>query len=126
MWNTIVGVSGQRTTITVLGKKLENTETSDYVLSINESGEDCSTDNALITDDTMAFELASRVRKYLSERKKYNIEYVGNPELDINDVITMNNQFLNGITLRLIKHEITYNGALSGKIEGKEVILEWV
>lgn len=51
--------------------------------------------------------------------KKYDvkIEYFGNPAYEVNDVLKIETPY-GEKTMRILKHSLTFNGALSGSIEG--------
>lgn len=51
--------------------------------------------------------------------KKYNVDinYFGNPAYEPNDVLQIETQYGNK-EIRILKHTLTFNGALSGSIEG--------
>lgn len=116
---TYIGEASKTTKISVIGYAVEE-NSRDYVISVNESGEDCPVDNKFVTTDEMAVELAERTEEYLQKRKKYSIEYMGNPELETNDIINIENQFIDNTTMRILNHQIEYNGGIKGVVEGKE------
>lgn len=99
---------------------LEGEVVDTLTLEVNASGEDCEIDNPLISDSTLAQTLAQNTLIYLQKRRKYDIEYMGNVELDVNDIIDVENKFISDTNVRITKHQITYDGAISGVIEGKE------
>ena len=105
-------------TITVTGKPLSQQATI-YTLPVASQGSVDEEKNPLLTDMDMCRALASHVAGYLQMRNTYDVSYRGNPELECGDIIglqTMKNRLAVGLVLT---DEITYNGALRGKVKIK-------
>ena len=69
----------------------------------------------------MAKSLANNIANYLTKREKYALDYVGEPMLESADAVTFENQFTTGLNLLITSNEITFNGGLNGRIEGKVI-----
>lgn len=108
-------------TVTVTGKVLE---TSSVILShvLSTVGEVDTEENPLITDHDMAQALAEHFTTYLTMRNTYNAEYRGNPELETGDVIGLQTKHTGEMDALILVDEITYDGALSGKMKVKGLI----
>ena len=79
-------------------------------------------ENPLITDHDMAQALAEHFTTYLTMRNTYDAEYRGNPELETGDIIGLQTKHTGEMDALILVDEITYDGALSGKMKVKGLI----
>lgn len=107
-------------TITVKGYTINKTENI-YTLNVNSTGEVATFENPLVTNLSVAKTLANNIANYLTKREKYSLDYVGEPMLESTDTVNFENQFSSSLKLLITNNEITFNGGLTGKIEGKVV-----
>ena len=91
---------------------------------INNSGKSLKWDNPLIGSQERALLVAQYVGDYLQSNIKYNYQYRGNPELNANDVIRQENDFISNMQVVISEHKIGFNGALSGEITARRRIAE--
>ena len=91
---------------------------------INNSGKSLKWDNPLIGSQERALLVAQFVGDYLQSNIKYNYKYRGNPELNANDVIRQENDFISNMQVVVSEHKIGFNGALSGEITARRRIAE--
>lgn len=84
-------------------------------------GEDCEIDNELVGDSDLALTLAQNMATYLQNRKSYEIKYRGDVVIDANDKISLDNQFTEDIPIRIMEHNIVYNGTITGTIKAKGI-----
>ena len=73
----------------------------------------------MITDTTNAQTTAKWIADWLTKRNEYDIEYRGNPEVDAYDMIYAQSLFEQYFPVRVVKNEVTFNGALSGKLNAR-------
>lgn len=108
------------THITLYGKKY-NVSNNTVSYQINPKGTDTAFENPLIDDIEEAYKLAEWIAAYVGEQKDYAFNWRGDPAVESNDVIYIQNTFLPKMKLRILKNTINFNGALSGSIEGRKV-----
>lgn len=108
------------THITVYGKKY-NVSNNTVSYQINPKGSDVPFENPLIDDLEEAYKLAEWIGEYVGEQKDYAFNWRGDPAVESNDILYIQNTFLPKMKLRVLKNTINYNGALSGSIEGRKV-----
>lgn len=92
---------------------------------LNNSGSEIQIDNGfynpLIENASLLLDTAiqNTVNYIKNNYKKYNIkiDYFGNPAYEVNDVLQIETPY-GYKTMRILKHSLTFNGALSGSIEG--------
>lgn len=100
-------------TITVNGKQVDITETT-LSFPFNETGEDCEISNELITSQQHVNDYANWIGVFEQRRNEYNTTDRGYPELDVGDVITADVPNTENLKATLLKHDITFNGAIRG------------
>ncbi|MBO5837285.1 MAG: hypothetical protein J6Q92_05265 [Oscillospiraceae bacterium] len=105
-------------TITITGRPLSQQATV-YTLDVGSQGSVDEERNPLITDLNMAKELATHVAAYLQQRNTYDVSYRGNPELECGDIIGLETMYSPVVKGLVLTDEITYNGALRGKVKVK-------
>lgn len=104
-------------TLSVTGHMLA-TSSVGVVKQINPQGEEKSPlQNPLITDLTNAQNTALWMADYFSKRNFLSTDYRGNPEIDAHDLVYMESQFEPLFPVRLMTHEVDFDGALSGKLK---------
>ena len=120
-----LALSGRGTAhIVVTGRKLAQSKrmVTAAVESPDENGSVETLDDPLITDVAHALLVAEWTRDWLLLRNTYECEYRGSPELDPDDLIRMEHQFSpDPVPVRVLKSELTYTGALRGKLAVKRM-----
>lgn len=108
-------------TVVITGKTL--TESSVVVsYPVASAGEIDKEENPLITNDNICTALAQHVIQYLKLRNTYTANYRGNPEVEVGDVIGLQTLYTDEMNALVLVDEITFNGALSGKLTVKGLI----
>lgn len=108
-------------TVKITGTRVtESTTVRDY--SVSDSGETDVEENPLITTDDMSDALAAHVQAYLQMRNTYDADYRGNPELEVGDIIGLQTAFTDEMNALVLVDELTFNGALRGKVKVKGLI----
>ena len=108
-------------TVTITGYALnENAQITHYPVS--DEGEVDAETNPLITTQAMSDALAEQVKNYLVLRNTYDATYRGNPEVEVGDLIGMQSRYTDEMDAIVLTDEITFNGALSGKLKVKALV----
>jgi hypothetical protein len=97
---------------------LDNPVECIYSDSTIENGNTVEIDNSLINSESHAIEVA----KWIINNSKFNtftVNYRGNPALNLADKLSIQNGYGFNNVINVNKHELTYQGYLSAKIEGK-------
>ena len=106
-------VSGSKNVV-IYGRPIKST-TKNYVLHLNDTGEDVTWSNPLITTKAKAQEVAEWLRdEYYADSIYYEYDTRGYPELDPNDLLYQENEFVDGLTVRVQEHKIGFNGGFYG------------
>ena len=95
---------------------------ADVHYSVNSTGKVLRWDNPLIGTQDRALLVAQFVGDYLRSNLSYNYQYRGNPELNANDVIGQENDFIADMKVVVSEHKIGFNGALSGEITARRQV----
>ena len=90
-----------------------------YTESINLDGNDVEEANFLISDRDNARIVSKWEADYYSDNREYEIPYRGDPRIESNDVLFMDNRYSDNVMIRVIEHDLSFNGALSGTITAK-------
>lgn len=105
-------------TVTVSGKAIAETSTS-VETRFATRGEVDHEDNPLITSDALRSALVEHVAAYLSKRNTYDLQYRGNPEIEVGDYLSMETTHTSSMPTLVLVDELTYNGALRGSLKVK-------
>lgn len=86
-------------------------------IKCNAKGSDIEYDNPFVTTEQTASELAQWLKQYYSARIQYDFEYVGDPTLEVNDVIRLENEYNNNVLCDIEENNLIFsNGGIRGKI----------
>ena len=108
-------------TVTITGTTL--TESTVVINTpVNATGEVDIEENPLITNEAMRLALTEHVIKYLTMRSTYDVDYRGNPELEVGDIIGMQTRYTDDMPVLVLTDEISFGGGLSGNIKAKGLI----
>jgi len=105
-------------TVTVNGKVLQESSTV-YTFEYADDGSIDEEKNPLITNDQMVADMAAWASSWLKMRSTYDADYRGNPELETGDPINMQTRYQESTLGLVLTDEITFNGALSGRVKVK-------
>jgi hypothetical protein len=104
--------------IVITGNVLGTTRS--IVRVINEGGDENGEvevlHNTLVTNRNMALAQATHHKNWLRLRTTYKIEYRGDPALECLDLVYSQSPFTEKFTARVLRHEWTFTGALSGNL----------
>ena len=77
--------------------------------------------NPLVSELIHAADLADWIGDYLQADREYELSYRGEARIDANDLIFLENKYVENMQVRISEHQLTYNGALSGTIKVRRV-----
>jgi hypothetical protein len=77
--------------------------------------------NPLISDMTMAKELAEWLGDYYTAGIEYEYDTRGNPEIDATDIVYQENEFYEGMKVNIYRHTINFKQTFSGKVTARRI-----
>ena len=76
-------------------------------------------ENPLVSDISHAADLAEWIGDHMRSDREYDLQYRGEPRLDANDLVFLENKYVPDLMLRIYDHTLKFNGALSGTIKAR-------
>lgn len=95
---------------------------TDVIVTNADKGNTLKVDNTLINSEEHAINVANWILFQKKYRAKYTSNYRGNPALEINDIIVIEDGYGQNNKSILTKTELTYQGYLQGKVESRGLI----
>lgn len=90
-------------------------------VSINARGKTVKWKNPLISNTTMANELAAWLADYYTTGIEYEYDTRGNPELDATDIVYQENEFHDGMRVNIYRHTVNFKQAFSGRVTARRI-----
>lgn len=90
-------------------------------VSINARGKTVKWKNPLISNTTMANELAAWLADYYTAGIEYEYDTRGNPELDVTDIVYQENEFHDGMRVNIYRHTVNFKQAFSGRVTARRI-----
>lgn len=90
-------------------------------VSLNARGKTVKWKNPLISDTTMANELAAWLADYYTAGIEYEYDTRGNPELDVTDIVYQENEFHDGMRVNIYRHTVNFKQAFSGRVTARRI-----
>lgn len=90
-------------------------------VSLNASGKTVKWKNPLISNTTMANELAAWLADYYTAGIEYEYDTRGNPELDATDIVYQENEFHDGMRVNIYRHTVNFKQAFSGRVTVRRI-----
>lgn len=90
-------------------------------VSLNARGKTVKWKNPLISNTTMANELAEWLADYYTAGIEYEYDTRGNPELDATDIVYQENEFHDGMRVNIYRHTINFKQAFSGRVTARRI-----
>lgn len=90
-------------------------------VSLNACGKTVKWKNPLISDTTMANELAAWLADYYTAGIEYEYDTRGNPELDVTDIVYQENEFHDGMRVNIYRHTVNFKQAFSGRVTARRI-----
>ncbi len=75
--------------------------------------------NPLVSDARHAADLADWIGDYMKADREYELVYRGEPRIDANDIVFLENRYVADLLLRIYDHTLNFNGALSGSMKAR-------
>lgn len=91
------------------------------IKSLNNRGKTIKWENPLMSDITMATDLAEWLGDYYASGIEYEYTTRGNPELDVNDIIYQENEFHSGMKVNVYRQTLEFNQSFSGKVTARRI-----
>ena len=91
-------------------------------MELNPTGKREKWKNPLISDTALATDVLDWVGNYLKADREYSLTYRGEPRLMANDLLYLENKYVDKLMLRVYDHTLNYNGALSGSIKARREV----
>lgn len=76
-------------------------------------------ENPLISSVDHAQDLAEWIGDYMKSDREYDLQYRGEPRIDGNDIMFLENRYVPDMLVRVYDHTLKFNGALSGSIKAR-------
>lgn len=90
-------------------------------VSLNARGKTVKWKNPLISNITMANELAAWLADYYTAGIEYEYDTRGNPELDATDIVYQKNEFHDGMRVNIYRHTVNFKQAFSGRVTARRI-----
>lgn len=90
-------------------------------VSLNARGKTVKWKNPLISNTTMANELAAWLADYYTAGIEYEYDTRGNPELNATDIVYQENEFHDGMRVNIYRHTINFKQAFSGRVTARRI-----
>lgn len=90
-------------------------------VKLHERGKTIRWENPLISDMTMAKDLANWIADYYSAGIEYEYTTRGNPEIDVNDIVYQENEFRENMKVVIYRERLNFAQSFSGKINARRV-----
>ena len=90
-------------------------------VSLNARGKTVKWKNPLISNTTMANELAAWLADYYTAGIEYEYDTRGNPELDTTDIVYQENEFYDGMRVNIYRHTVNFKQAFSGRVTARRI-----
>lgn len=113
----LTGTAGE-VEVVVLGKEYVVTQTR-VSRQLNPTGSQETWENPLVSDVVHAINLADWIGDYMRADREYDLQYRGEPRIDANDIMFLENKYVPDLLLRVSDHTLKFNGALSGTIKAR-------
>lgn len=90
-------------------------------VSLNARGKTVKWKNPLISNITMANELAAWLADYYTAGIEYEYDTRGNPELDATDIVYQESEFHDGMRVNIYRHTVNFKQAFSGRVTARRI-----
>lgn len=90
-------------------------------VSLNARGKTVKWKNPLISNTTMANELAAWLADYYTAGIEYEYDTRGNPELDATDIVYQENEFHDGMRVNIYRRTVNFKQAFSGRVTARRI-----
>lgn len=124
-WYVTVDVSGLTGSqeIVVDGKAYTITNKV-FSKTINTTGTIEQWENPLISGDDLAALQAEWLGSYYANNIEYEINYRGEPRLDIGDIVFLESKSMDNLQIQLYEHKLDFGTGLSGSIKARRAVIQ--
>lgn len=91
------------------------------IKTLHSRGKTIKWENPLISDMTMATDLAEWLGEYYTAGIEYEYNTRGNPEIDANDVVYQENEFHKDMKVTIYRQTLNFNQSFSGKVTARRI-----
>lgn len=89
--------------------------------TLHSRGKTIKWENPLISDMTMATDLAEWLGEYYTAGIEYEYNTRGNPEIDANDIVYQENEFHKDMKVTIYRQTLNFNQSFSGKVTARRI-----
>ena len=89
------------------------------VKSLNNRGKVIKWENPVISDMEIAHDLVEWLGEYYKSGIEYEYDTRGNPELDVNDIVYQENDFIDDMKVTVYRQTLEFNQSFSGRITAR-------
>ncbi len=114
---SVTGVTGAFEVI-ITGKEYTVTQTK-VSRKLNPTGSLETWENPLVSDSEHGIDLADWIGDYMRADREYDLTYRGEPRIDANDILFLENKYVPDLLLKVYDHTLNFNGALSGSMKAR-------
>jgi len=108
-------------TVVITGYEYNITNAS-TIQSLNSTGAIETWTNPLVSTITHANDLGEWIGAYMAADREYDLSYRGDPRIDSNDILFLENDFMPGMKIRVQDHTLNFNGTLSGGMTVRRIM----
>lgn len=90
-------------------------------VKLHERGKTVKWENPLISDMTMANDLAKWIADYYAAGIEYEYSTRGNPEIDVNDIVYQENEFRDNMKVTIYRQTLNFKQAFSGRVTARRI-----
>lgn len=91
------------------------------IKTLHSRGKTIKWENPLISDMTMATDLAEWLGEYYTAGIEYEYNTRGNPEIDANDIVYQENEFHKDMKVTIYRQTLNFNQSFSGKVTARRI-----
>lgn len=92
-----------------------------FINRLNDKGKTIKWENPLVSDNSMANNLAEWLGEYYKSKVEYEYSTRGNPEIDANDLIYQENEFYKNMIVNVCRETLNFNQSLSGQVTTRRI-----
>lgn len=108
-------------TVVITGYEYNITTTS-AVISLNSTGMIESWTNPLVSSITHAGDVGEWIGAYMAADREYSLAYRGDPRIDSNDILFLDNDYIPDMKIRVQDHTLNFNGTLTGGMTVRRIM----
>ena len=91
------------------------------IKTLHSRGKTIKWENPLISDMTMATDLAEWLGEYYTAGIEYEYSTRGNPEIDAHDIVYQENELHKDMKVMIYRHTLNFNQSFSGKVTARRI-----